>query len=610
MKILFDPLEFSATLKNKIKTSHEIILSALYIGSDKEALELIDCIISRLSDQSKPPAKISIILDYSRTLRIAANVSITFQKLLNKYSEYISIYSFKMPQSSSFFSHNINEILGVYHNKYYLFDNTVILSGANLSSEYLTNRQDRYILFDVNQNCEIQSYSSTDLTTWLKAYTTVIVKYCHKLRPDLSISEPEITDMTRLTTELNSLSYTLSSPPQPVVIPYTLPYTTQCTNSSSGSNNRIDNQPTQPSTTVYLVPLLQFAQISIQQESNLLTTYFSNLFGHNSDPFAANCYKVDITLSSPYPSYPDELLHALVRHNSLTTTTPTASTTADTTGMRGEGVAVAYSFLTAAPHTHGFHRGYGLKSLVPLLHADAFNQAYSAFIDKLYNTYSYHTNTTKHNSGTSSNTNTNSNTNSQESVSVRCLQYSRPGWTFHAKGIWVFTKPLTARDKRPVSCANNNTTPEQSYLSSVEDDINAIRSYLKPISTSSTYPIPPPTPSPPTVPQPQQPFSAVTYIGSSNLGTRSRLRDFELGFLLFSRDCKVQRVYREELRHILSHSTLATTTNTHTGSREGSESVVRISSSAGVRPKPEIKRFSSSGDRFIRVLSRLVRSFL
>ena len=40
----------------------------------------------------------------------------------------------------------LSEILGVYHMKLALFDDDVVISGANLSHEYLTNRQDRYLL--------------------------------------------------------------------------------------------------------------------------------------------------------------------------------------------------------------------------------------------------------------------------------------------------------------------------------------------------------------------------------------------------------------------------------------------------------------------------------
>ena len=37
-----------------------------------------------------------------------------------------------------------NETLGLQHTKIFVFDNSVILSGANLSDDYFTNRQDRY----------------------------------------------------------------------------------------------------------------------------------------------------------------------------------------------------------------------------------------------------------------------------------------------------------------------------------------------------------------------------------------------------------------------------------------------------------------------------------
>ena len=44
----------------------------------------------------------------------------------------------------------VREIIGVQHMKMYIFDNDVILSGANLSESYFTNRQDRGIVFRGN----------------------------------------------------------------------------------------------------------------------------------------------------------------------------------------------------------------------------------------------------------------------------------------------------------------------------------------------------------------------------------------------------------------------------------------------------------------------------
>ena len=46
----------------------------------------------------------------------------------------------------------LNEVIGVSHMKIYVFDDNVLMSGANLSSSYFTNRQDRYILLRDSQN--------------------------------------------------------------------------------------------------------------------------------------------------------------------------------------------------------------------------------------------------------------------------------------------------------------------------------------------------------------------------------------------------------------------------------------------------------------------------
>ena len=40
----------------------------------------------------------------------------------------------------------MREIFGVHHMKFYVFDNDVLLTGANLSENYFTERQDRYML--------------------------------------------------------------------------------------------------------------------------------------------------------------------------------------------------------------------------------------------------------------------------------------------------------------------------------------------------------------------------------------------------------------------------------------------------------------------------------
>jgi CDP-diacylglycerol--glycerol-3-phosphate 3-phosphatidyltransferase len=41
----------------------------------------------------------------------------------------------------------VSEVVGVAHIKAYVFDDTVLLSGANLSNTYFSTRQDRYYVF-------------------------------------------------------------------------------------------------------------------------------------------------------------------------------------------------------------------------------------------------------------------------------------------------------------------------------------------------------------------------------------------------------------------------------------------------------------------------------
>ncbi len=42
----------------------------------------------------------------------------------------------------------IRETLGTFHFKSVIFDDTILLTGANLSEDYFTNRKDRYIVIN------------------------------------------------------------------------------------------------------------------------------------------------------------------------------------------------------------------------------------------------------------------------------------------------------------------------------------------------------------------------------------------------------------------------------------------------------------------------------
>ena len=73
-----------------------------------------------------------------------------------------------------------NETIGLQHCKLYVFDNSVLISGANLSTDYFTNRQDRYILIE---DCE-------PLATFCESLLKKIGEFSLELQTDGSFVLP------------------------------------------------------------------------------------------------------------------------------------------------------------------------------------------------------------------------------------------------------------------------------------------------------------------------------------------------------------------------------------------------------------------------------------
>nr|KAF6416737.1 phosphatidylglycerophosphate synthase 1 [Molossus molossus] len=138
-----------------ICSSHVRVLS-----SPTEFFELmkVDCLESALekSLQAKFPSdlKVSILLDFLRGSRGRKNSRTMLLPLLQRFPEQVRVSLFHTPNLRGLLRlllpERFNETIGLQHIKVYLFDDSVILSGANLSDSYFTNRQDRYVFL---QDC-------------------------------------------------------------------------------------------------------------------------------------------------------------------------------------------------------------------------------------------------------------------------------------------------------------------------------------------------------------------------------------------------------------------------------------------------------------------------
>ncbi|KAI5623339.1 CDP-diacylglycerol--glycerol-3-phosphate 3-phosphatidyltransferase, mitochondrial, partial [Silurus asotus] len=154
--ILHSPDEFYQAMKARIKRARSrVVISSLYLGTGPLEQDLVDCMEEALKHSQEDAAadfKVSVLLDYTRGSRGKNNSRTMLLPLLHRFPEQMRVSLYHTPDLRGLLRllvpERFNETIGVQHIKVYLFDNSLIISGANLSDSYFTNRQDRYVLLE------------------------------------------------------------------------------------------------------------------------------------------------------------------------------------------------------------------------------------------------------------------------------------------------------------------------------------------------------------------------------------------------------------------------------------------------------------------------------
>lgn len=508
LRILTTPSEYYDYIKTQCEqASDTIILSALYFGCGKLENDLIDTLANALS--IKPKLKLTFILDYHRSHREIRSMPI-LAKLTGSFKEQCRILFYKMPRTYPFFSNQTNEIMGVFHCKYCVFDGNATLSGANMNEEYFTTRQDRYHIFSDN---------FVGMTSFLKEFSEIIAPFCHELRLDTTLTPPVVTSKAVLKQSLNRFA---------------------------GNSVLFDS-----SSSTMLVPLVQHHSIRSKLESQLIPSLFKHvqqiLQSHGNIALA------NIFLTTPYPSFTKKFMRPLSqllrqRDESVIPVTLQDSSCSSDEGVDNiksilpDEVSNSVQIIIPSQSAHGFHKGTvgTYKSFIPLFHSCAFEQAMDLLPHQRYH---------------------------------QRLEYCKPNWTYHAKGLWMFFKHHS-----PVSAGkvqkDQNSTVEASSISNF------------PVSSADEQ----------VTRQIWRNVKAVTYIGSSNLGERSWTRDFELGFILVTKDNEIARKLEREVFGLVTASKLLDNSRIMTHA----ETKVKYSPfQRALRTKPSIQFFT-----------RLLRTFL
>lgn len=176
----FTPTEFHGHLCEKIRNAKQRVhLAALYIGPAAdpslhirevellEALKTTDC------------PDVQILLDKHRALRPVPTPESAFitsaeachSSLLPKSaSSKVFLLSVLPNWLESILKNPYDEVAGVFHMKVYIVDDEMILSGANLSEEYFSDRVDRYLCIQRGGNGLVDFYAEVFKTLSQHSY--------------------------------------------------------------------------------------------------------------------------------------------------------------------------------------------------------------------------------------------------------------------------------------------------------------------------------------------------------------------------------------------------------------------------------------------------------
>lgn len=316
------------------------------------------------------------------------------------------------------------EISGVLHSKLYVFDDNVILTGANLSSNYFTTRLDRYWVFQQHQPfsdfCEdlidslgVNCFKVDQTDKQLKRMnqpnerkSNYINQMHHQLKMFKYEHRVKILEGSSLSREeyfsnVDSYNnYNIKSISQETLLDFKINIKNkkliddlvnehqtdknkkfkdvELLKSVLGQSSDYNSKSNEPSNDnnqineVYLYPAIQIAPIQIRDDENLLFGILKRI--------KDNLEVESIKMSTGYFNPPKDLLKILLSLNKK------------------------ISVITSSPEANSFYKGGFIKRDVPFIYRNIL----SSFAKKSNN--------------------------------VQALEFKQDNWSFHCKGMWLYKK--------------------------------------------------------------------------------------------------------------------------------------------------------------------------
>ncbi|KNE70989.1 hypothetical protein AMAG_15248 [Allomyces macrogynus ATCC 38327] len=364
VQVLTSPAGFYEQLKTNIRNARRhIVLSALYIGPQEH--DLIQTIHDSLA--ANPSTKCTILIDYLRGTRGASSNSVTvLAPLISAFPDRVNVALYHTPELTGWKKRLIpprfNETVGLLHFKLFATDDQLIISGANLSHDYFTNRQDRYMHI---ADARVARHYARVVEAVADVSFRVRVPEQKNAEGGYELLAPTPYSPVDAPREYKRHAHARLAPALVV---------------ESGSGEVVEKVRD-----TLIVPAVQASPLGVYQEQDLMAGVWAGL----KQAADAQREKSDwnVYFTSGYFNMTPLTMNTML------------------------GLNRPVNVLTASPQANGFFGSKGVSKYIP----DAYTWLESRFLARVRGT----------------------------TQPIVLAEYARPGWTFHAKGLWI--SPVASR---------------------------------------------------------------------------------------------------------------------------------------------------------------------
>ncbi|KAL5106396.1 hypothetical protein TcWFU_008662 [Taenia crassiceps] len=376
LEILANPDAFYNALEEGVKRARRrVVLATLYLGSGELEKQLIEAIamnknnpqVTLLADATRSTRTVKATAEFADVQQRGMNEVTTatqssplflLQRIAKLPSSRVALYQSHHLRGwmRRFLPERLNELLGLQHMKVHIFDDDVIISGANLSEEYFKTRQDRAWLFrGVSALADFYS-NLIDIIASLSYQVTPK----GELRAISKETDPELANEKAYCSLFRSRIKAFLTEARTKYV--------------------ATSAPRAYDTAVF--PVVQMGAYGIQQETPLLQRLLH---------FLPPC---DLAFTTGYFSPTHELEEAITA-----------------IAQRSDRPCSQVHILCAAPQANSFFNSNDLSGAIPA----AYREMLISFLRRTARLPNLHVH-----------------------------EYHRHGWTFHAKGLWLTTREVTA----------------------------------------------------------------------------------------------------------------------------------------------------------------------